>query len=98
MRAAPARSRGRCANVARYPVGALAAGLFLGGGGAVGAPRPLSARGGGGLGMQRPFGPEGACLARGGDEGQAALTAGVVSMLEETGPAAAAVEHNRAPP
>src|ERR1700722_60586 len=61
MRAAPARRRGRCVKVARYPVEALPAVLSaLGGGGALGIPGPLSARGGGGdLGMQRPFGSRG---------------------------------------
>src|SRR3984885_14191850 len=61
MRAARARRRGLCANVAKYPTGALTVGAsFLGGGGALGAPAPLSALGGGGgLGMRRPFGSRG---------------------------------------
>src|SRR3984957_6036767 len=58
IKAAPARRRGRCANVPRKPTGALAVGLpAVGGGGALGVPAALSALGGGGdLGMRRPFG------------------------------------------
>src|ERR1700722_10078752 len=84
MRAAPPRRRGRCANVAKNPTGALTGVLSArGGGAALDDPGPLSARGGGGdLGMRRPFGPEEACPARGGREGQAALTALAGSMLD----------------
>src|SRR5277367_1607858 len=54
IRIAPARRRGRWANVPRKPTGALTTALsVLGGGGALGVPAALSALGGGGdLGMR----------------------------------------------
>jgi hypothetical protein len=80
MSAAPARRRGRCAKVATYPTAGLS---VLGGAGDLDVPAALSALGGGGdLGMRKPFGPEEACLARGGRKGQAALTAFARSMLD----------------
>src|ERR1700720_1985535 len=98
MRAAPARRRGRCAKVAKKPAEDLRAGCpepggsgfdvptalsVLAGGGALGVPAALSALGGeGGLGMRGHSGPDAACHARGGGEGQAALTALLFSMLD----------------
>src|SRR5258708_28104483 len=53
MMAAPARRRGRCANVPRMPTGALT------GGGALGVPAALLILGGGDLGMRRTLGSRG---------------------------------------